>query len=566
MNHFPARALSLILAVLLLLSAAGISFAAVLSGTRVYAEEGSSSAQTSAEPESAPPPKTSAPDIIFVSSSTSGGRLTAQADKADHSTPDNERSSSASNGSSSAADSSSSETSSDNSPDDAIAEIQSLTFFNNDGAPVSEVRPNTHVTMKVEISDEGVSRDEFLAIRDQLRVNINRDTFQPDESNGLGYSIEQINTWKTTGVKYTITFPNLFYTGETNKLLLVVNYGMVGSNEIVRSFRRDSIGDLIVRDKTSRDDRYDDDDDDESSSRPEIAPPTPTIIVSEYDYGGGNVTAASNFNLKMRFTNTSKKLPVDNIVVKLTMPEALTLTSSSNTFYIEKMSRESSVERTIGVSVKPNAEPVSQAIKLSFTYEAVIDEERKQLTAEQEISIPVSQLNRFSVDPVEVPSEIHVGDDTNVEVNFVNKGKTPVYNVTAEISGNISQPGQRQFIGNVEEGKEDSASFTLGATESGEISGEILITYEDANMNVSEIRQPFTTTAVSYDEPADDSMMTGGMPIDDQPAVTPWYQTVPVWAWMVGGVVLVIFLAFIIKLLRARQKEEVLLEEDDEDF
>ena len=40
MNHFPARALSLILAVLLLLSAAGISFAAVLSGTRVYAEEG----------------------------------------------------------------------------------------------------------------------------------------------------------------------------------------------------------------------------------------------------------------------------------------------------------------------------------------------------------------------------------------------------------------------------------------------------------------------------------------------------------------------------------------------
>lgn len=160
MNHFPARALSLILAVLLLLSAAGISFAAVLSGTRVYAEEGGFSAQTSAEPESAPPPKTSAPDIIFVSSSTSGGRLTAQADKADNSTPDNERSSSASNGSSSAADSSSSETSSDNSPDDAIAEIQSLTFFNNNGAPVSEVRPNTHVTMKVEISDEGVSRDE----------------------------------------------------------------------------------------------------------------------------------------------------------------------------------------------------------------------------------------------------------------------------------------------------------------------------------------------------------------------------------------------------------------------
>ena len=241
MNHFPARAGSLILAVLLLLLAAGISFAAVLSGTRVYAEEGSSSAQTSAEPESAPP-KTSAPDIIFASSSTSGGRLTAPADKIDDSTPDNERSSS---------EPSSSQTSSDDSPDDAIADIQSLTFFNSNGAPVSEVQPNTRITMKVEISDEGVSRDEFLAIRERVRANINRDTFQPDESNGPGYTIEQVNTWKKTGVKYTITYTGLLYTGETDKLLLVVNYGMVGTNEIARSFRRDNIEDLIVRDKTA---------------------------------------------------------------------------------------------------------------------------------------------------------------------------------------------------------------------------------------------------------------------------------------------------------------------------
>ena len=370
---------------------------------------------------------------------------------------------------------------------------------------------------------------------------------------------------KKDSVYYTVTYASVRYTGESKTLRLSVSYPPewgIGMTDFSKE-----LNELKVKSPSSeREHNKNDDDDDDSSSRPDIAPPTPTLIVSEFDYGGASVAAASDFSLKLRFTNTSKKLPIDNIVIKITVPEAFTLKGSSNTIYLEKMSRESSIERTIALSVKPGAEPISHAIKLDFAYEAVIDEARKQLTSEQEISIPVTQLDRFTLNPVEVPSELYVGDDTSIEVSFVNKGKSPIYNVSAEIAGNIAQPGQRQFIGNIEAGKEDSADFQLGALEGGEVKGEIIITYEDANMHVTEIREPFTTTAISFSMPSDDGMDAMN-PMDEVPEETPWYQTIPVWGWMVGGVVLMIFAAFLIRLMLARRKEdEAFLEDDDEDI
>ena len=38
-----------------------------------------------------------------------------------------------------------------------------------------------------------------------------------------------------------------------------------------------------------------------------------------------------------------------------------------------------------------------------------------------------------------------------------------------------------------EVGKEESADFLIGALEAGTISGEVVISYEDANMNVNEL-------------------------------------------------------------------------------
>ncbi len=448
--------------------------------------------------------------------------------------------------------------------DDSIA-IYNIRFSKN-GKLVSRVTRGNYdliITVRDFRIKDVTKTEEF----DQLSkvVVINEDVFYP--SNEPYFSFLSDLTGK--GIEYEIRYDNIFYSGLENTLYLGIGYPETNYSATAW-FDRITLPQCEIYEPEPDDNNNnypdDDDDHDSSSSKPDIPPPTPNIIVSTYDYGGGNVTAAGNFTLSMTLMNTSKRVNVDNVVMKLGVPEAFTLTSSSNTFYIERIAKRSSVERTVNLSVKPNAEAISHPIKVSFTYEAVINDERKQFSAEQDISIPVSQLDRFSLNPVEVPSEIYVGEDTSIEATFVNKGKSTVYNVTAEITGNLSQPGQRQFIGNVESGKEESADFLIGALEAGAISGEVVISYEDANMNVNELRSPFTTTAISFDMPEPDPGLDAMNPGDiGEAPPEPWYQQVPIWGWMVGGVAAIILLSFTAKAIR-RRRDLKLLEDSDEDF
>lgn len=402
---------------------------------------------------------------------------------------------------------------------------------------------------------------------------INTDNFRPANNSKVTFS-DSANPL-TSGAEFTVTITNLEYTGKNDRLVVSIDCPGTTSiappgNPMPTWYFSETIALLNVNSYVERPNRDDDDDDDDSSSsRIEIAPPTPSIIVDSFDYGGENIQAASNFDVQLNIKNTSDKLPIDNIVMKVTVPEAFTLNGSTNTFYFDKMEHGAIQQCVLNLSAKPNAEPISHAIKISFSYETVIMKERKQYTAEQEISIPVGQLTRFGIGKVEVPSEIIPGEEADLSISLINRGKTEVYNVAVEITGNIKQPGQQQFIGNLEGGKQATAEFIVDALEGGPVGGELIITYEDANMNVKELRANWSGEALATDMemgefPPD---MDAGMdmpPPDEAAASQPWYLMMPVWGWVVAGIVLVIGGAFTIKVIIANHKKK--LEGNDEDF
>ena len=98
-------------------------------------------------------------------------------------------------------------------------------------------------------------------------------------------------------------------------------------------------------------------------------------------------------------------------------------------------------------------------------------------------------MDRFSVNPIEVSPYIYVGEEMSLSVNFVNKGRTVVYNVSAELQcDGVSNNGQKSFVGNVESGSENSTpTFFITPQEPGTLQGKVVITYEDANMNIKEV-------------------------------------------------------------------------------
>ena len=447
-----------------------------------------------------------------------------------------------------------------------IYNLQSYRFYDDDGDLITKLTKGKKIDkLVVTLKDGGFTDETYNKYRrsegSQFTASLNYDTFTPLDRNQEPKFSNTAVSLSDGCASYEVYFYDLRYTGDTKELVVKIGYPQIFGLERREFTESLPEGELYQEknDNTSSSES--------SSSEAEIAPPTPRLIIRSYDYGGQALTAASSAKLNLTFQNVSRQVPVDNVVLKIAMPEAFTLTNSSNSFYFERIGREREKTVSIDFTVKPTAEATSQAIKLSFAFEAVIGNQRTQLTSEEEITIPVVQINRMMVSSVETPPEIYIGDNSgSIEASFVNKGKTAVYNVTASIEGkNIAQTGQTQSIGNVESGIEKSIDFSLEALEPGPITGEIILSYEDANMRISEIRTAFSTQAIAMDTgPSPDEMDAMAQPQEPPTEAPAWYAGIPTWYWAAGGFVGLIILAYLIKLTRVSRI--TLLEDDDEDF
>lgn len=304
-----------------------------------------------------------------------------------------------------------------------------------------------------------------------------------------------------------------------------------------------------------------DDDDDDKTDTSNIALATPYVIISQYTYGSGQISAGQKFNLTLTLYNTSENVDVENMMMTITMPEDLMLTSSSNTFYIARLDAQKSITKTVQVTVKPAATPKSHNIDISMKYQ-YLDwkiKSRQDSTTQESISIPVIQVDRFQLTGIESDLEFVVGQEGYLTINYVNKGRSEVYNISGEITGNIQNPGQNQNKGNLMSGSTGSMDFYVIPNEEGICSGEVIITYEDTNMQERTVSLPFSVPAVDY------SMGTGGgIEIDpgwDDPGMIgePVVETPSKLPFIIGVLVVVgIIVAVVVKKKIDQKRSEAL--------
>ncbi len=290
----------------------------------------------------------------------------------------------------------------------------------------------------------------------------------------------------------------------------------------------------------------------------------PYVIISSYSYGKGDLVAGETRNVTMTFRNTSKTMAVENMMVTMTLPDAMMLTSSSNSFYIESLAAEGTITKTVNVTVKPTAAAQSHSMTVDFTYDYLDNGVRRNAKTTESISMPVLQVDRFTVTGIDLPQQIFIGEENNLSVNFVNKSRTDIYNLSAKLNcEGLSNNGEEQYLGNLASGTTSSADFYITGNEKGELVGEVIITYEDTNMNQRTVSVPFTTQVTSYEDvwgpsnPSVDPGMDPGIdPGMEEPAGFPWF-------WVIGGVVVVAAGVFVYLKLRKNKKESV---EEDEDI
>ena len=183
---------------------------------------------------------------------------------------------------------------------------------------------------------------------------------------------------------------------------------------------------------------------------------------------------------------------------------------------IDALEAEGSITKTVQVTAKPAAQPQSHNVTVSMKYQYIDHKtvSRNDCSTEEIISIPVVQVDRFQLTSVEIEPQVMVGEEVYLSVEYVNKGRSEVYNLSASVSGdNIENPGQNQNLGNLSSGSTGSADFYIRAAESGPVSGLITVVYEDTNMQEKTLTIPFSTEAQSYEDLYGDQMGMYNPPI-----------------------------------------------------
>lgn len=423
------------------------------------------------------------------------------------------------------------------------------------GSPADKVNPSSEIV-------KGNYVDLTLYVNDTDYVTfINGDTKKnelfsvttPGDSSFLAGNTTpsanaEIAAWEGKG--YTVKLTGVYYVGgNDNTLKLIITQG--NYNAIVTC----KIDNATIVPEKENDKKPDE----------ETTAAQPYVIISSYSYGKGDLVAGETRNITMTFRNTSKTMAVENMMVTMTLPDAMMLTSSSNSFYIESLAAEGTITKTVNVTVKPTAAAQSHSMTVDFTYDYLDNGVRRNAKTTETISMPVLQVDRFTVTGIDLSQEIFMGEENNLSVNFVNKSRTEIYNLSAKLNcEGLSNNGEEQYLGNLASGTASSADFYITGNEKGELVGEVIITYEDTNMNQRTVSVPFTTKVVSYEDVwgpqgpvgpqnPDDPGMDPGM---EEPAGFPWF-------WVIGGVVVVAAGVFVYLKLRKNKKESV---EEDEDI
>ncbi len=413
-----------------------------------------------------------------------------------------------------------------------------------------------YVDAMVRFSIPGVTKADIISnSTPNVQILVDRGGFRFQSATDSAIKIERVEE-TSSGVICHVSLKALYYTGTGSTLAFTVQSKDNNENAayIYEQFTAE-VSSCVPY--TPRDD-----DDDDTPDYGSMQMATPYVIVSNYNYGG-TVTAGDTFTLSLTFYNTSRNIDVSNMMITVTMPEALMLTSSSNTFYVDQLDSEATVTETIQVTAKANAAPQSHNIDVSMKYQYVDDHlvSRRDNTTQETISIPIIQVDRFQVTGVEVSQEIYLNEESYLTVNFVNKGRSDVYNLSAEISGDIQNPGQQQNLGNLTSGSTGTADFYITPNAEGVCSGEVKITYEDTNMEEKTATILWSTTVVDPMGGMDMGMGIGpGMEVPgmmDDPSLMDEEKKSPT-PFIIGGVVAAAAVAGLLirrRILKKRSEE-----------
>lgn len=294
----------------------------------------------------------------------------------------------------------------------------------------------------------------------------------------------------------------------------------------------------------------------------------PKLIVSNYLLTPEMVKAGEEFKLNLTFYNTNYEKSVRNIKITLNGSSSsvgangeqasgsvFSPVNSSNTFYIKRIDPEESASKEITLKTPTNVQAQNYSMEIKFEYE---DADGNEYTANEVIGIPVVQTSKVLYGDVTV-SEGFVDQPINLNMDFYNIGKDTLttFMITVEGKDFKISGSQRYFVGNFAPGSTDTFSTEIIPNRGGEITGNVVITYEDSTGTAHKDEIPFKTQVEEESKQGSIDTDEVGIIDDNSTGYTPLYQRPSLW---IGVTIFVIAIVYFARRRAKKKKDQNFLD------
>ncbi len=204
----------------------------------------------------------------------------------------------------------------------------------------------------------------------------------------------------------------------------------------------------------------------------------PRLMVTGYVLEKDYLSPNQSGELKITFKNMHKKKTVSNIKFTLQSESEGVRPVGMGTAYIDKISPNRSYTWFVSVEALNMAEIGEHKLSVQSEYE---DKNGGSYSGTDSILIQVRQPAKLSYDGAKLPVKVVEDDTVTVSVNLMNTGKATLYNCKVDFNIDGLDAGGSAFAGEIPAQENKAATGNLLVTgKPGEISGEIVITYEDS--------------------------------------------------------------------------------------
>ncbi len=275
----------------------------------------------------------------------------------------------------------------------------------------------------------------------------------------------------------------------------------------------------------------------DTTSAEETPTSAPIVLVDKSVINTDTVKAGEDFEVTVTLKNTSRQKSVQNLVATVNVPSAdIELKNDSNTIFVGKIGTQKTTDLTLKFHASKSTADGNYPIEIAMSYD---DPKAATFSSTGNFVVTVEQPLDVKLTMPNIEKNVTVGDTIPLTFQVLNLGRSTVYNVRCDVTGDGLSQTKTAFIGNMESGTAGEGEMNLfittleGGSRYGETTGTVTLTYEDGFGN--EQTQEFTFDTTINKMP--DTASTG---TEEEKSASQWWISLAV----IGGLIVLVVAVF----------------------